>query len=212
MKPEEFLTKLNKLPEESRGSFSTIVLSLSKIAAAEAIRSMLKDNNFAVRVNAIKAIRKHQLKIYEKELMQSLLEDSFEIKIAAIKTIASFGDFKHYKLLKAFYDENQQAKSVILDSFSNYSDNEEVYYFILSQITSKDEKVIQIVKEWFKKAFEHDVLLPWIINAYISVPFEAKRVFEKTFLEYLPKLFYDNRVSYRLKLNYLLKKRNDGLA
>ena len=207
MKPEEFLSKLNKLPEESRGSFSTAVLSLSKVGAAEAVRSMLADPNFAVKVNAIKAIRKYQLSLYEKELMQALLDQSYEVKIAAIKTIASFGNFAHYKLLRAFYDEDPSARPLIIDSFSNYSDHEEVYPFVLSQIVSTSEKVQEVVVEWFDKAFSHSILLPWIINAYIQVPFPAKRRFETSFIKHLPALFYDERVAYRFKLCHLIETR-----
>lgn len=209
MKPEEFLSKLNKLPEESRGSFSTAVLSLSKVGAAEAVRSMLGDPNFAVKVNAVKAIRKYQLTIYEKELMQALLDDSYEVKIAAIKTIASFGNFMHYKLLRAFYEEHHDARALIIDSFSNYSDHEEVYPFVLSQIVSPSDKVRGVVIDWFEKAFAHSILLPWIIKAYLEVPFAAKRQFEKSFIGHLPTLFYDERVGYRFKLCHLIESRKN---
>lgn len=207
MKPEEFLSKLNKLPEDSRGSFSTAVLSLSKVGAAEAVRSMLSDPNFAVKVNAIKAIRKYQLTIYERELMQSLLDESHEVRVAAIKTIASFGNFAHYKLLRAFYDEHPETRTLIIDSFSNYSDHEEVYPFVLSQITSPNQKVQDVVVEWFEKAFGHSILIPWIANAYMKVPFPAKRAFEKFFSKQLPALFYDERMAYRLKLCHLIQTR-----
>jgi hypothetical protein len=209
MKPEEFLSKLNKLPEDSRGSFSTAVLSLSKVGAAEAVRSMLNDTNFAVKVNAIKAIRKYQLTLYERELMQALLDNAYEVKIAAIKTLASFGNFAHYKLLRSFYDENPDARALIIDSFSNYSDHEEVYPFILSQITSSNQKVKDVITDWFNKAFEHQILIPWIANAYQRVPFEVKRAFEKRFFQKLPRLFYDDRIGYRLKLCYLIQSRNN---
>ncbi len=207
MKPEEFLSKLNKLPEESRGSFSTAVLSLSKVGAAEAVRSMLGDPNFAVKVNAIKAIRKYQLTIYEKELMQALLDESHEVKIAAIKTVASFGNFAHYRLLRAFYDEHPDARALVIDSFSNYSDHEEVYPFVLSQIVAPSQKIQGVVTDWFEKAFDHSILLPWIVNAYLKVPFSAKRQFEKSFSGRLPELFYDERVAYRFKLCYLIQSR-----
>lgn len=207
MKPEEFLSKLNKLPEETRGSFSTAVLSLSKVGAAEAVRSMLGDPNFAVKVNAIKAIRKYKLTIYEKELMHSLLDESHEVKIAAIKTIASFGNFAHYKLLRAFYDEHPDARALVIESFSNYSDHEEVYPFVLSQIVSPSQKISDVVVDWFDKAFTHSILLPWIVNAYLQVPFPAKRKFEKQFIQRLPTLFYDDRVSYRFKLCHLIESR-----
>jgi len=209
MKPEEFLSKLNKLPEESRGSFSTAVLSLSKVGAAEAVRSMLNDANFAVKVNAIKAIRKYQLTLYERELMQALLDNAYEVKIAAIKTIASFGNFSHYKLLRAFYEEHSDARALIIDSFSNYSDHEEVYPFVLSQIVSSNQKIRDVVIDWFNKAFEHQILIPWIANAYQRVPFEIKRAFEKCFSKQLPSLFYDDRIGYRLKLCYLIQSRNN---
>jgi len=208
MKPEEFLSKLNKLPEESRGSFSTAVLSLSKVGAAEAVRSMLGDDNFAVKVNALKAIRKYQLTIYEKELLHALLDDSYEVKIAAVKTLASFGNFNHYKLLRAFYEENINARPLILDSFSNYSDNETVYPFILAQLTSPNETIRRIAVEWFAKSFDHAILLPWIINAYLEVSFAEKRAFEKLFTDKLPALFFDERVAYRFKLCYLIQMRH----
>ena len=113
IKPVEFLTKLNKLPQDARGSFSTAVLTLSKVASAEVIRVMLKDENFAVKINAIKAIRKHNLTVYETHLMKLLLDESFEVKIASIRTLASFGDARHYKLLQAFYMENEKARHLI---------------------------------------------------------------------------------------------------
>jgi hypothetical protein len=147
------------------------------------------------------------LSIYEKELMQALLDQSHEVKIAAIKTIASFGNFAHYKLLRAFYDEHSDSRALIIDSFSNYSDHEEVYPFVLSQIISPSQKVSGVVTDWFEKAFTHSILLPWIVNAYLQVPFAVKRKFEKSFIQHLPILFYDERVAYRFKLCHLIETR-----
>jgi hypothetical protein len=208
MKPEDFLSKLNKLPHEARSSFSATVLSLSKIAAAEAIRSMLNDRNFAVKVNAIKAIRKNQLTIYERELLQLLMDDSIEVKIAAIKTLASFGDFKHFKLIKTFYLEQESGRPLLIESFSNYSDQESVYPFVLSQILDPHEKVRKEVIDWFNKAFKHNILLPWIINAYQNVDFNIKRTFENIFADDLPKLFNDPELGNRFKLSYIISRRS----
>lgn len=208
MKPEEFLSKLNRLPEPSQGSFSTAVLSLSKLGAAEVIPQMFKNPNFAVKVNALKAIRKHQLTIYERDIMQCLLDTSLEVKIAAIKTLASFGDFNHFPLVKAFYDEEPVVRTSIIDSFSNYSDRREVYPFIFGQLANEDEKIQNHAVEWFNKAFGHALLVPWIADAYKANSFSAKRAFEKTFVSKLPLLFTDPDIGYRLKLCYLVEKRH----
>jgi hypothetical protein len=208
MKPEDFLSKLNKLPEEARASFSASILSLSKVAAAEAIRPMLHDANFGVKINAIKAIRKNQLNIYERELLQLLIDDSFEVKIATIKTLASFGDFKHFKLIKTFYLEQTTSRHLIIDSFTNYSDQEDVYPFILAQILDPHEKVRQEAIAWFSKAFKHNILLPWILSAYKEVDFNLKRTFENIFADDLPKLFHDTDVGNRFKLSYIISRRS----
>ena len=203
MNVEEFLKQLNKLPEEGRGSFSTGVLDLTKLAAAEAVPAMINDANFAVKINAIKAIRKYQLDLYEKELIQSLLDDAFEVKVAAIKTLASFGNIKHYPLIKTFYLEQPQARPLLIDAFINYSDTYEVYEFILGELTEEDEKIREAVVNWFTKAFGHHILLPWIVKAYHNAPFPVQRAFERHFADQLPALFQDERYGYRFKVAYL---------
>jgi len=208
MKPEEFLSKLNKLPDASQGSFSTAVLSLSKLGAAEIVPQMLKNPNFAVKVNALKAIRKYQLTIYEREIMQCLLDESLEVKIAAIKTLASFGNFDHFPLVRAFFDEEPRVRASIVDSFSNYSDRPEIYPFIFRQLSSTDAKVQETAQEWFDKALKHTVLHPWILQAYKAGDFPSRRIFEKLFTPQLPVLFNDPEVGYRLKLCYLVEMRH----
>ena len=211
MNSDEFLDKLRKLPDSTRGSFSVAVLNLPKVGAAQAIIPMLKDSNFAVKVNALKAIRKHKLDIFEKDILKLLIDEFTEVRIAAIKTLASFGNIKHFKLVKAFYEENQELKPLIVDSFANYSDSEEVYSFMLSQITNENNKIKKSAIEWFEKAFAHQILLPWIANSYHDADFKTKRFFENFFAKELPKLFYDERISYRLKLCYLKARSNNEI-
>ena len=211
MNSDEFLNKLRKLPEDKRGPFSVAVLNLSKVAAAEAVIAMIKDSNFAVKINALKAIRKYKLDVFEQEVLKLLIDHTPEVQIAAFKTLASFGQIKHFKLLKAFYNENKNLRALLIDSFSNYSDYEEVYGFILSQITQDDPKIKNSVIEWFQKAFKHQILLPWIANSFFYADFKVKRFFEKIFANELPKLFYDERISYRLKLCYLKYRKENEL-
>jgi len=206
MNSDEFLNKLRTLPDSAKGAFSVSVLNLSKVGAAEAVIAMLKEDNFAIKVNAIKAIRKHKLDVFEKEVLKLLIDKSPEVRIAAAKTLASFGNIKHFALLKAYYKENEEIRASIIDSFTNYSDYEDVYHFILGEITSNNPKIKQNVIEWFEKAFERQILLPWIANSYSESSFEVKRVFENVFIKELPKLFYDERISYRLKLCYIKNK------
>lgn len=206
MNAEEFLKQLGKLAEENRGSFSAGVLDLTKLAAAEAVRVMIGDANFAVKINAIKAVRKYQLDLYEKELIQTLLDDAFEVKVAAIKTLASFGNIKHYPLIRTFYQEQPQARPLLIDSFVNYSDTYEVYEFVLGELVSDDEKIREAVVNWFTKAFGHDILLPWIVKAYHNAPFPVRRAFERSFTGQLPALFNDELHGYRFKVAYLTGK------
>jgi hypothetical protein len=209
MNSDEFLEKLRKLPDNTRGSFSVAVLNLPKVGAAQAIIPMLKDSNFAVKINALKAIRKHKLDIFEQEILKLLVDEMVEVRVAAIKTLASFGNTKHFKLIKAFYEENKNLRHLIIDSFTNYSDSEEAYSFMLSQITQENDKIRNSAIEWFEKAFNHQILLPWIADSYYNANFKTKRFFENFFTKELPKLFYDERISYRLKLCYLKGRDNN---
>jgi len=209
MNSDEFLDKLRKLPDSTKGSFSVAVLNLPKVGAAQAVIPMLKDSNFAVKVNALKAIRKHKLDVFKKDILKLLVDTIVEVRVAAIKTLASFGDIHYFELVKAFYNENKNLRPVIIDSFSSYSDYEKVYPFMLSQIVEENEKIKNSAIEWFEKAFEHQILLPWIVDSYVGADFKTKRFFEKIFAKELPKLFYDERISYRIKLCYLKARSNN---
>jgi hypothetical protein len=123
--------------------------------------------------------------------------------------IIHFGDIHYFELVKAFYNENKNLRPVIIDSFSSYSDYEKVYPFMLSQIVEENEKIKNSAIEWFEKAFEHQILLPWIVDSYVGADFKTKRFFEKIFAKELPKLFYDERISYRIKLCYLKARSNN---
>ena len=124
--------------------------------AREIVPTLLKDADFAVTVNGLKAIRQHRLEGFEKELIQLLLDDSSEVKVAAIRTLASFGDPRHYQLVRTFFEENPGARSLIIDSFVNYSDTFETYPFMMQKLTDADEKVRQAAETWYEKAFRHD--------------------------------------------------------
>lgn len=196
------------MPIESRGSFSAAVLTLSKLGAAEAINYMIKDSDFAVRINALKAIRKHKIENFEKDVIGMLLDKESEVRVAAVKTLAAFGNTKHYELIKTFHVQNVATQPLTIDSFVNYSDIYDSYEFMLSQILNENEKIRTAVSEWFAKAFKHDILLEWIINAYDNSPFEIKRAFEISFAPFLPRLFGDKKYGYRFKLAYIAEETN----
>lgn len=206
MNAQELLEKLSTMPEESRGSFSAAILTLSKLGAAEAAHTMLRDNNFAVRINALKAIRKHNLDTYEKEIISLLLDNDTEVRLAAVKTLSSFGNAKHFELIKTFFIQNPESQGLLADIFINFSDIYDSYELMMGQILSPHEKVRESVGDWFAKAFNHDILLPWILQAYNNSSFNIKRAFEITFAPFLPKLFGDKKHGYRFKLVYVLEK------
>ncbi len=206
IKAKELLEKLETLPLESRGSFSAAVLTLSKLGAAEAVSKMIIDSDFAVRVNALKAIRKHLLDNFEKDVIGMLLDKEAEVRVAAAKTLSAFGNQKHYELIKTFHIQNIETQGLTIETFVNYSDIYDSYEYMMSQVLSNNEKVQESVDNWFAKAFKHDILLPWIIEAYEKNSFEVKREFEKRFADFLTRLFGDKRYGYRFKLAYVVEK------
>lgn len=205
MNAKEFLKRLNSLTIEARAPFSGTVLNLSKLSCAEAVQPMLSDSDFGVRINALKAIRKHTLDIYEKEIISLLIDPSEEVKIAAIRTLASFGKANHYRLIKAFYDEFVHLRPMIVDSFVNYSDMFEAHKLMFELIDSSNEKLKKSAYEWFKKALTKDIFAPWIVQLYEDAPFTLRWSFEEQFASDLMLLFDDKNNGYRFKLVYLSK-------
>jgi hypothetical protein len=208
MTGKELLDKLNTLPIESRGSFSAAVLTLSKLGAVEAVSKMVSDSDFAVRVNALRAIRKHLLDNFEKDIVGMLLDKEPEVRVAAVKTLSAFGNTKHYDLVRAFHEQNIDTQGLTIDSFTNYSDIYDSYEFMIEQILSNNFKVQEAVSQWFIKAFKHDILLPWIIKAYENSSFEVRRTFERSFAPFLQRLFGDPKYGYRFKLVYIMEEEN----
>ncbi|MCV6609053.1 MAG: HEAT repeat domain-containing protein [Campylobacterales bacterium] len=196
------------MPLESRGSFSAAVLTLPKLGAAEAINYMIKDSDFAVRINALKAIRKHLIDNFEKDVVGMLLDKEAEVRVAAVKTLSAFGNTKHYELIKTFHLQNEATQPLTIESFVNYSDIYDSYEFMMGQILSSNRKILDTVSEWFVKAFKHDILIPWIIEAYDKSPHHVKRAFEISFAPFLQRLFGDPKYGYRFKLIYILEKEN----
>lgn len=203
MNAKEFLHRLNSLPIESRASFSATVISLGSLAAAEAVQSMLKDSDFGVKINALKAIRTHKLHIYEKEIIALLIDPVDEVKVAAIRTLASFGNANHFRLIRAFFDEYAHLKALIIDSFVNFSDMFEAHKFMFMLLDSSNDKIKTSAVEWFQKALKQQVFVEWIATLYDEAPFTLREAFEKQFARDLKLLFDDKRHGYRFKLIYL---------
>ena len=203
MDAKAFLDQLTKLPTESRAAFSATALGLSKLSAAEAVGPMLADPDFAVKINAIKTIRKHALDLYEKPLIELLLDRESEVQVAAAKTLCSFGKSEHFKLIRAFYGEYPHLRGLIIDSFVNFSDTYDAHAFMFSQLDSPVEKIAQSATEWFEKAMEREILIPWVVESYEESPPSLRFVFEQRFAHRLPLLFDHPRYGYRFKLIFL---------
>lgn len=208
MNAKEFLERLNALDIEARAPFSSMVLNLSKLSCAEAVAVMLKDSDFGVRINALKAIRKHELDLYEKDIIALLIDPSEEVKVAAIRTLASFGKAEHFKLVKAFYDEYAHLRVMIVDSLVNYSDNYEAHKLMFELIDSSNDRLKQAANDWFKKALTKEIFVPWILDLYENAPFTLRWSFEEQFGKDLILLFDDKNNGYRFKLIYLSKVLN----
>jgi len=193
------------LPKDERIELSKKLTGFSKLAAAEACIKMLKDKEDLVRINALKAIRHHALDNFEKDIIAMLTAPSEQVRISAIKTLASFGKNEHFALVKTYYEENEPAKEAIIESFVNYSDFYPAYEFMLSQLESKSQKIQKACIDWFSKAFKRDILVPWIVESYKNSPFKIKRLFERKFYKHLPKLFFDKVYGYRFKLAFLVE-------
>jgi hypothetical protein len=206
MDAKEFLKQLHGLPTESRAAYSATVLTLSKLSAAEAVEAMLGDVDFAVRINAIKAIRKHTLDLYEKQLIELLLDKEREVQVAAAKTLCSFGKPEHFKLIRAFFEEYPHVRALLIDSFVNFSDTYEAHSFIFSQLDCTDERIAQTAQEWFDKALDRDILLPWVADVYEEAPLALRFSFEKLFGHKLDRLFDHPRLGYRFKLVSLAQR------
>lgn len=206
MDSKEFLDQMAKLPKENRANFSRQILDLTKLSVAEVAPKLIKEKDIFIKINALKAIRKHGLDLLEKDILALLLDKDEEVRTSAIKTIASFGKKEHFNLVKSFYTENKHLRPRLIDSFLNYSDFYYSYEFMMNELLSDDENVRKSSLEWFSKALSRDILLPWIQESYANASFEAKRAFELAFDDDLPKLFLDPKFGYRFKLSYLDKR------
>lgn len=209
MNAEEFLKRLNSITIEARAPFSGTVLNLSKLSCAEAVKPMLNDSDFGVRINALKAIRKYELDIYEKEIIALLIDQSQEVQVAAIKTLSSFGKSEHFKLVKAFYDENTHLRAMIVDSFVNYSDLFDAHKLMFELIDSGNERLRKSAIDWFSKALTKEIFSSWIIKLYEDAPFTLRWSFEERFALDLKPLFDDKTHGYRFKLIYLARALNE---
>ncbi|MDR2152149.1 MAG: hypothetical protein LBO72_04955 [Helicobacteraceae bacterium] len=203
MTAEAFLSQLNSISADKRAAFSQTVLKLSKLAAAQAARSMLEDGDFGVRISALKAIRHFELDIYEKQLIAMLLDDEPEARIAALRSLCSFGKSEHFKLARAFYEENASLRAMIIDSFVNFSDQYEAHSFIFHRLDSANEKIRAFAIDWFEKAFDRDIFLPWIERIYDESAWSLRIAFEEIFARRLKPLFDSPRYGYRFKLVWL---------
>ncbi|MDR1912740.1 MAG: hypothetical protein LBQ52_10420 [Helicobacteraceae bacterium] len=206
MTAETFLSQLNAMSPDKRAAFSQTALKLSKLSAAQVVRSMLDDQDFGVRIAAIKAIRHFQFDIYEKSLIRLLLDEQNEVRVAALKSLCSFGKGEHFKLARAFYDENAELRGLIIDSFVNFSDQYDAHNFIFYLLDSANEKIRQRAIDWFEKAFERDIFLPWIAQIYEDSPWSLRLYFEELFAHRLKLLFSHPRFGYRFKLVWLNKR------
>ncbi|GHV05058.1 hypothetical protein AGMMS50229_07530 [Campylobacterota bacterium] len=206
MTATDFLKQLRSISLDSRAAFSASVISLPKLAAAEAVAAMLKDSDFGVRINAIKAIRKFELDIYEKELILLLIDPEDEVRVAALKSLCSFGKSEHFKLAKAFYEENSSLRHLVIDSFVNFSDLYDAHLFIFNQLDSTNEKIRQNAEEWFEKMLGKDIFQPWIADIYEESPWSLRLIFEEIFSHRLNLLFNNAKYGYRFKLLYLIKR------
>ncbi|MDR0665528.1 MAG: hypothetical protein LBF86_08445 [Helicobacteraceae bacterium] len=206
MTAEAFLTQLNSISADKRAAFSQTVLKLSKLAAAEATRSMIEDSDFGVKISALKAIRRFELDIYEKQLIALLLDDEPEVRVAAFKSLCSFGKAEHFKLARAFYDENADLRPIIIDSFVNFSDQYEAHSFIFHHLDSSNEKIRARAIDWFEKAFDREIFLPWIEQIYEESAWSLRLAFEDIFARRLKALFSSARYGYRFKLVWLAKR------
>jgi HEAT repeat protein len=206
MTSEAFLSRLNAISPDKRSAFSQTALKLGKLAAAEAVGVMLEDEDFGVRVNAIKTIRHFELDIYEKSLIRLLLDDENEVRVAALKSLCSFGKADHFKLARAFYDENPSLRALVIDSFVNFSDRYEAHAFIFQRLDASNEKIRRCAIDWFEKAFDRDIFLPWIAQVYEESAWSLRLTFEELFAHRLKLLFSHARYGYRFKLVWLNKR------
>ncbi|MDR2639221.1 MAG: HEAT repeat domain-containing protein [Helicobacteraceae bacterium] len=203
MTAEAFLSQLNSIAPDKRAAFSQTVLKLGKLAAAEATLAMLEDGDFGVKINALKAIRYFGFDIYEKRLIRLLIDDEPEARVAALKSLASFGKPEHFGLVRAFYDENIDLRPQIIDSLVNFSDQYDAHSFMFGRLDSSNGKIRQCAIDWFDKALERDIFLPWIERIYEESAWSLRLAFEKSFAKRLTRLFDNPRHGYRFKLVWL---------
>ncbi|GHS88638.1 hypothetical protein FACS189487_07330 [Campylobacterota bacterium] len=208
MTAKEFLSKLNSTSSDKRSAFAQTILTLPKLAAAEAVETMLGDLDLGVRINAIRAIRKFELDIYEKRLISLLIDEDEAVRVAAFKSLCSFGKAEHFKLAVAFYEENAPLRSMAIDSFVNFSDRFEAHIFMFSLLDSKDEKVRGAAIDWFEKALNRTIFTNWIAQVYTDAAWSLRMRFEELFADKLTALFSHPLLGWRFKLVWLKKAKS----
>ncbi|MDR2905857.1 MAG: hypothetical protein LBU73_07885 [Helicobacteraceae bacterium] len=203
MTAREFLTNLAAAPLESRSALAQTILALPTLAAAEAIAPMLSDHDFGVRVAALKAIRHFKLDNYEVDILRLLLDREDAVRIAAFKSLCSFGKPRHYEIARKFYEENPSLRAIAIDSFVNFSDLYEAHAFLFSLLDSRDQKIRAAAHEWFDKALDRAIFAKWIAKIYEDSAWNLRRLFECKFAPKLKILFDSAEFGYRFKLVFL---------
>ena len=206
MNEADFLKKFRRLKPDARLPYSSTILSLkdTEIITA-AVTEFLACDEIVIKINGIKAIRKHRLESFHAEVMKYILSEMMELKVAAAKTLASFAKEQDFKVLKVLYQETPDIQNLIIDSFSSFANFPYFYDFMMSQLHNKAEGVFDKVRDFLNFALYKEHLKPMVAASYESTDFATKRLFEMTFVNDLPQLFEFDNIAARLKLIYIVE-------
>ena len=206
MKEENFLKKFRRLNPDARAAYSNIILSLKNTKIVqEAVQEFLACEELIIKLNAIKAIRKHRIEIFHAEVMKYILSETLELKVAAAKTLASFGKEQDFKVLQVLYSETPNIQHLIIESFSSFSNFAYFYDFLILELHNQTEGVFEKVRDFLNFALYKEHLKAMLASSYESSNFATKRLFETTFIKDLPQLFEFESIATRLKLIYILE-------
>ena len=206
MNEDDFLKKFRRLKPDARVPYSSTILSLKNSDIVQvAVKEFLACDELMIKLNGIKAIRKHRLENFHTEVMKYILSETLELKVAAAKTLASFGKEQDFKVLKALYTEYPSIQHLIIDSFSSFSNFAYFYDFIIKQLHNSTEGVFEKVRDFLNFALHKAHLKSMVAASYEQSDFATKRLFEITFAQDLPQLFEFATIAPRLKLAFLVE-------